>query len=78
MIHAFEVTNFLGTREREIGVNYTDTPSDTDEFGNDMRNGSFTLDQVFFEGVEITSKLSSEFTEYLKELLIEEINFQWK
>ena len=78
MNHAFEVNNFTGLISREIEVIYTDDDSDKDEFGHDMRNGCFSLDQVFFKGVEITSKLSLDFTDHLKNLLIEELYHKWK
>ncbi len=73
MTHTIEVTNNYGI-VRELEVNYVDTPSDRDEFGYDMMNGDFYLEEIFYKGVDISSKLSSNYEQYLLDILAEELS----
>ena len=72
MTHTLEVTNNYGIT-RELEVNYVDTASDRDEFGYDMMNGDFYLEEIFYKGVDISSKLSGNYEQYLLDLLAEEL-----
>jgi len=71
-MHTLEVTNNYGIK-RELEIEYVDTPSDRDEFGNDMMNGDFDIEAVYYNEVNIYDKLSTNYTDYLRDMLGEEL-----